>query len=92
MMKIGLIGGMSWESSLEYYRLINEEVKTRLGGLHSAECLLYSLDFNEIEFYMRTNQWDSILQILVKAAKTLEAAGASFIILCTNTMHKLVVC
>jgi aspartate racemase len=86
---IGLIGGMSWESSLEYYRLINEEVKLRLGGLHSAECLLYSVDFEKIEFYMRTNQWDSIAQIIVKAAKTLEAAGANFIILCTNTMHKL---
>jgi aspartate racemase len=80
---------MSWESSLEYYRLINEEVKLRLGGLHSAECLLYSVDFDKIEFYMRNNQWDSIAEILVKAAKTLETAGAYFIILCTNTMHKL---
>ncbi len=88
MKRIGLIGGMSWESSLEYYRLINEEVKLRLGGLHSAECLLYSVDFDKIEFYMRTNQWDSIAQIIIKAAKTLEAAGAEFIILCTNTMHK----
>ncbi len=88
MKRIGLIGGMSWESSLEYYRLINEEVKLRLGGLHSAECLLYSVNFDKIEFYMRTDQWDSIAQILIKAAKTLDAAGAEFIILCTNTMHK----
>ncbi|KUO53033.1 MAG: aspartate racemase [Desulfitibacter sp. BRH_c19] len=89
MKKIGLIGGMSWESSVEYYRLINEEVKLKLGGLHSAECLLYSVDFDKIEFYMRNDQWDSILQILVAAAKTLENGGADFIILCTNTMHKL---
>jgi aspartate racemase len=89
MKRIGLIGGMSWESSLEYYRLINEEVKMRLGGLHSAECLLYSVDFDKIEFYMRTDQWDSIANELVKAAKTLESAGACFIVLCTNTMHKL---
>jgi len=89
MKRIGLIGGMSWESSVEYYRLINEEVKLRLGGLHSAECLLYSLDFDKIEFYMRTEQWDSILQILITAAKTLEDGGSDFIILCTNTMHKL---
>jgi len=89
MKRIGLIGGMSWESSVEYYRLINEEVKLRLGGLHSSECLLYSVDFNQIEIYMRTDQWDAIVQILVAAAKTLESGGADFIILCTNTMHKL---
>lgn len=90
MKRIGLIGGMSWESSSVYYRLINEEVKLRLGGLHSAECLLYSLDFERIEALMRNNQWDAIAKTLVNAAKTLETAGASFIILCTNTMHKLV--
>lgn len=89
MKRIGLIGGMSWESSIEYYRLINEEVKLRLGGLHSAECLLYSLDFDVIESYMRTNQWDAILEILIGAAKILEDGGAEVIILCTNTMHKL---
>ncbi|MEW5817489.1 MAG: aspartate/glutamate racemase family protein [Spirochaetota bacterium] len=89
MKRIGLIGGMSWESTLEYYRLINEGVKLRLGGLHSAECLLYSVDFGPIEYFIRTDRWDSIAQILTLAAKTLEVAGAGFIVLCTNTMHKL---
>lgn len=89
MKTIGLLGGMSWESTVEYYRLINEEIKSRMGGLHSAKCLLYSVDFGEIEHYIRTSQWDEIAVILIKAAKDLETGGADFILLCTNTMHKL---
>jgi aspartate racemase len=86
---IGLIGGMSWESSVEYYRLINEEIKLRVGGLHSAKCLLYSVDFGEIEPFMRTAEWEKIGEVLINAAKTLENGGADLIVLCTNTMHKL---
>jgi aspartate racemase len=89
MKTIGLIGGMSWESTVEYYRLINEEVKTRMGGLHSAKCLLSSVDFGEIEPLMRTDDWDKIGEELIKAARSLEKGGADFILLCTNTMHKL---
>lgn len=90
MMKtIGLLGGMSWESTLEYYRLINEETKHRRGGLHSARCLLYSVDFGEIEPFMQVDEWDQISQILVIASRILEAGGADFLLLCTNTMHKL---
>lgn len=89
MKTIGLIGGMSWESTAEYYRLINEEIKERMGGLHSAKCLLYSVDFGEIELFMRTGQWEKIAEELINAARILENAGADFILLCTNTMHKL---
>jgi len=89
MKTIGLIGGMSWESTIEYYRLINEGVKQRMGGLHSAKCLLYSVDFGEIEPFMRTNQWEKISDALINAAKILENGGADLILLCTNTMHKL---
>ena len=89
MKTIGLIGGMSWESTVEYYRLINAEISARLGGLHSAKCLLYSVDFGEIEPLMRSNEWDKIAQVLISAAKNLEKGGADFILLCTNTMHKL---
>jgi aspartate racemase len=89
MKTIGLIGGMSWESSAEYYRIINEEVKKRLGGLHSARCILYSVDFHEIEVCQRNGDWDRTADILTKTAKSLEAAGADFLILCTNTMHKV---
>lgn len=89
MKTIGLIGGMSWESTAEYYRIINEEVKARMGGFHSAKCLLYSVDFGEIENYMRSNQWDKICKALIEAARNLENGGADFILLCTNTMHKL---
>ena len=89
MKTIGLIGGMSWESTVEYYRLINEGIKARMGGFHSAKCLLYSVNFEEIELFMRTSQWDKISAELIKAAKTLENAGADFLLLCTNTMHKL---
>lgn len=90
MKTIGLIGGMSWESSLEYYRIINEEVKNRLGGLHSAKCLLYSVDFEEIERFQAEGKWDEAGQRLGDAARSLENGGADFIIICTNTMHKVI--
>lgn len=86
---IGLIGGMSWESSSEYYRIINQDVKRRLGGLHSAKCILYSVDFEEIEVCQRNGEWEKAAQILTDAARSLEAAGANFIVICTNTMHKV---
>ncbi|MGI6686419.1 MAG: aspartate/glutamate racemase family protein [Bacillota bacterium] len=89
MKTIGLIGGMSWESSSEYYRIINEEVKQRLGGLHSAKCVLYSVDFEEIEICQRNGEWGKAAQILTDAACSLESAGADFIVICTNTMHKV---
>ncbi|MBR8660164.1 aspartate/glutamate racemase family protein [Brevibacillus sp. NL20B1] len=87
MKTIGLIGGMSWESSLEYYRLINQLVKERLGGLHSACCIMYSVDFAQIEAFQREGRWDDAGAALAHAAKALERAGADFIVLCTNTMH-----
>lgn len=90
MKTIGLIGGMSWESSSEYYRIINEEVKQRLGGLHSAKCILYSIDFEEIEICQRNGEWEKAAQILTDVARSLESAGADFIVICTNTMHKVV--
>lgn len=89
MKTIGLIGGMSWESSAHYYEIINEEVKKRLGGSHSAKCILYSVDFHEIEECQRSGQWDRMGVLLNEAAKGLEAAGAECLILCTNTMHKV---
>ncbi|WP_440603826.1 aspartate/glutamate racemase family protein [Bacillus sp. GB_SG_008] len=87
---IGLIGGMSWESSAQYYRLINEEVKNKLGGLHSAKCLLYSVDFEEIERYQSEGDWKQAGEMLGEAAFSLEKGGADFIVICTNTMHKVV--
>lgn len=90
MKTIGLIGGMSWESSLEYYRIINEEVKNKLGGLHSAKCLLYSVDFEEIERYQAEGNWESAGKLLGNVARSLEQAGAEIIVICTNTMHKVV--
>ena len=86
---IGLIGGMSWESSLEYYRILNETTKTKLGGLHSAKCILYSLDFAEIETLQYQGRWQEAAQLMIAAGQSLERAGADFVILCTNTMHKL---
>jgi aspartate racemase len=86
---IGLIGGMSWESTLPYYRQINELVKQRVGGLHSARIILYSVDFHDIERLQHTGRWDDAGQILAAAAQSLEAAGADFLVLCTNTMHKV---
>jgi aspartate racemase len=89
MKTIGLIGGMSWESSLEYYRILNETVKERLGGLHSAKCVLVSVDFAEIEPLQHQERWAEQSQMMVAAAQNVERAGADFILLCTNTMHKL---
>ena len=89
MKTIGLLGGMSWESSLEYYRLINETVKARLGGLHSAQCLLWSFDFAEIEALQMAADWDGAAQKMVDAAQSLERGGAQGLVICTNTMHKL---
>lgn len=90
MKTIGLIGGMSWESSVEYYRIMNEQVKEQLGGLHSAKSLLYSVDFDEIERYQSEGDWDSAGKQLANVAISLEKAGADFIVLCTNTMHKVI--
>ncbi len=90
MKTIGLIGGMSWESSAEYYRMINEEVKLRLGGLHSAKCLLYSVDFEEVERFQAKGEWDKAGDLLGNAAFALEKGGADFIVICTNTMHKVI--
>ena len=89
MKTIGLIGGMSWESSIEYYRIINETVKAKLGGLHSAKSTMVSVDFAEIEILQHQGKWAEAAQILVDAAKNLENGGADFIVLCTNTMHKV---
>lgn len=89
MKRIGLIGGMSWESSAEYYRLLNEGVRDRLGGLHSADCLLLSVDFAEIEAMQADGRWGEAGQVLSAAARDLVAAGADFLVLCTNTMHKV---
>ncbi|MEK3995353.1 aspartate/glutamate racemase family protein [Psychrobacillus sp. FSL K6-2365] len=90
MKTIGLIGGMSWESSSEYYRLINEEIKNKLGGLHSAKCILYSVDFDEIERYQANGDWENAGHTLGGVAISLEKAGADFIVICTNTMHKVI--
>lgn len=89
MKTIGLIGGMSWESTVTYYQYINTTVKERLGGLHSAKCVLYSVDFDEIEKCQASGDWEQSAQILTAAALSLQAAGADFIIICTNTMHKV---
>jgi aspartate racemase len=86
---IGLIGGMSWESTVLYYKIINEEIKNTLGGFNSAKCILWSVNFEEIELCQRIDEWDTCAQILNNAAKNLEKAGAELIILCTNTMHKV---
>ena len=89
MKTIGMIGGMSWESTLAYYRIVNQEVKARLGGLHSAKCLLYSVDFAEIEALQRRGQWPEAARLLSRAAQGLERGGANFFLICTNTMHKV---
>ncbi|MBY0453852.1 MAG: aspartate/glutamate racemase family protein [Burkholderiaceae bacterium] len=89
MRTIGLIGGMSWESTISYYRQINETIKERLGGLHSAKIVLYSVDFHEIERLQHAGNWEAAGEILASAARSLEAAGADFLVLCTNTMHKV---
>jgi aspartate racemase len=89
VLTIGLIGGMSWESSAQYYRIANELVRDRLGGLHSARCVLYSVDFAEIEALQTSGDWDAAGHLLAAAARSLEAAGADLLLLCTNTMHKV---
>ncbi|MBU4253864.1 MAG: aspartate/glutamate racemase family protein [Acidobacteria bacterium] len=89
MKVIGMIGGMSWESSLEYYRLVNEGVKTALGGLHSARCLMYSVEFAEIEALQHRGAWDELTDIMTDAGQRLRKGGADFILICTNTMHRM---
>ncbi len=89
MKTIGLLGGMSWESSQSYYRLLNEGIKRRLGGLHSARVILYSVDFAEIEALQHQGDWESTANILAEAARSTEAAGADFLMIGTNTMHKV---
>ncbi|MEO8410736.1 MAG: aspartate/glutamate racemase family protein [Propionivibrio sp.] len=89
MKTIGLIGGMSWESTIPYYRCINESVKQRLGGLHSARLILYSVDFHDVERLQQLGQWQEAGACLARAARSLEVAGADFLVLCTNTMHKV---
>lgn len=89
MKTIGLLGGMSWESTISYYSMINTGIKERLGGLHSAKIVLYSVEFAEIEALQHSNQWDKTADILAKAAVNIEKAGADFLLICTNTMHKV---
>ena len=89
MKTIGMIGGMSWESSIEYYRIINETVRAELGGLHSAKSIMVSVEFAEIETLQHQDRWDEAAEILTDAARSLESGGADFAIICTNTMHKL---
>lgn len=89
MKTIGLIGGMSWESSQEYYRIINQEIRARLGGAHSAKSLMWSMDFGEIEQLQHEGKWDELTSRMIEAAQNLEKGGADFILICTNTMHKM---
>lgn len=89
MKTIGLIGGMSWESSMLYYQIINETVKARKGGHHSAKCLMYSVDFQEIKDLQHQGDWAAAAKIMIEAAQKLEAGGADVIVICTNTMHKM---
>ncbi len=89
MKTIGLIGGMSWESTIPYYRFVNEAVRERLGGLHSARIVLYSVDFHEVEQLQHAGDWEEAGRLLAQAARSLAAAGADFLVLCTNTMHKV---
>jgi aspartate racemase len=89
MKRIGLLGGMSWESSIEYYRLVNEITRERFGGLHSADCLLRSVDFADIEVLQREDRWDEAGERLAGEARALAAGGAELLVLCTNTMHKV---
>lgn len=89
MKTIGLIGGMSWESTQSYYQLLNQGIKMKLGGLHSAKIVLVSLDFASIAVLQQQQDWPQMAEILIKAAKQVEAAGADYLLICTNTMHKL---
>ena len=90
MKTVGMVGGMSWESTASYYKALNEGVKSRLGGLHSAKICLYSVDFDEIEKLQHQGKWSETAQILAEAAKSVERGGADFLMICTNTMHKVV--
>lgn len=89
MRTIGLIGGMSWESSAQYYRIINQEVRRQLGGVHSAQSLMFSVDFGEIERLQHDGQWSVLTNRMIEAAQRLERGGAEFFLLCTNTMHRM---
>ncbi len=89
MKTIGLIGGMSWESSAEYFRIINEGIHARLGGVHSAKSVMVSVDFAEVEELQRFGRWQEATQLLIRVAKGVEAGGADFLVICTNTMHKM---
>ena len=89
MKTIGLIGGMSWESSIEYYRTINETVRKKLGGLHSAQSVMVSVDFAEIETLQHAGKWDELTARMIDAARQVQAGGGDFVVLCTNTMHKM---
>jgi aspartate racemase len=86
---IGLLGGMSWESSIEYYRIINETVRDKLGGLHSAKSIMYSVDFAEIEALQHEGKWEEATRLMINAARHVENGGADFLIICTNTMHRM---
>ena len=86
---IGMIGGMSWESSLEYYRIMNQAAKEKLGGFHSAPCILYSVDFDEVEKLQHQGDWESLTRLMIEAAQRVKKAGADFLVICTNTMHKM---
>ncbi len=90
MKTIGLIGGTSWNSTLEYYRILNETAKEKLGKSHSAKCILYSIDFEEIKELLNNEKWDEVAEVLTDISKRLERAGADFILICANTMHKIV--
>ena len=89
MKTIGLLGGMSWESSIEYYRIINESVRDKLGGLHSAKSIMYSVDFAEIEALQHEGKWEEATHLMIDAAQHVENGGADFLVICTNTMHKM---
>ena len=84
-----MIGGMSWESSLEYYRIMNQAVKEKLGGFHSAQCILYSVDFDDVEKMQHRGDWESLTRLMIEAAQNVKKAGAEFLVICTNTMHKM---
>jgi amino-acid racemase len=86
---IGLIGGLSWESSAEYYRIINQTIRSRLGGLRSGRCLMWSFDFGEIESLQRAGEWDKATALMIDAARRLERGGADFFLICSNTMHRM---
>ena len=89
MKTIGLLGGMSWESSLEYYRIVNEKIKEKLGGHHSCECIMYSVDFDPIKKLQHEGNWDELTHLMIDAAKKIENGGAEMLTICTNTMHKM---